>query len=186
MLAQEALSRSNGKYVEAVAALALGMAGGGQAAQGLVNDLERRFPEDTLVKFNYLPAIRGAVALERNNSSNAIEELQTARLYELGETDMPLSVVYIRGKAYLASGQGREASVEFQKILDHRSIVHIREECDMPFDALAHLGLARAYALQGNSQKARSAYQGLLNLWQDADPDLPVLQQAKAELRRIQ
>ena len=110
----------------------------------------------------------------------AIEVLQAATPYELGSWYIKAYPVYVRGEAYLAAHQGGGAAAEFQKILDHRGIV--RNE---PIGALAHLGLARAYALQGNTPKARSAYQDFLALWKDADPDISILRQAKAEYAKL-
>jgi tetratricopeptide (TPR) repeat protein len=173
-----ALRVSADRDVEAVGAIALALAGDTPEAQRLADDLAKRFPDDTLVKFNYLPTIRGSIALAKNAASKTIEELQTASPYELGTVPCELSLmsVYIRAQAYLLTHDGSAAAAEFQKILDHRGVV-ITE----PIGALAHLGLGRAYALQGDRAKARIAYQDFLSLWKEADADIPVLQEAKAE-----
>lgn len=169
---------------------ALALAFGGVAEQArierLADDLARRFPEDTMVQFNYLPSIRAQLALNRKDSSKAIEALHAATAYELGAPGSgpftpALHPVYVRGEAFLAMHQGREAATEFQKILDHRGVVF-----NEPIGALAHLGLARAYALSGNTAKARTKYQDFLALWKEADPNIPILRQAKAEYARIQ
>lgn len=147
----------------------------------LMNDLTRRFPEDTVVRFNYLPTIKALVEIKLGNPANAIEIMEAARPYELGSPSnisMSLSMypVYVRGLAYLSAKQGLQAVAEFQKILTHRGIVQTE-----PIGSLAHLGLARAYAMQGDSVKAKAAYQDFRKLWNDADPDIPILKQAKAE-----
>jgi hypothetical protein len=125
--------------------------------------------------------------LIHNDSAKAIEELQSSASYELGSEgsiaaiNTSLYPVYVRGEAYLSAHKGREAEVEFQKILDHSGIVS-----NSPIGALAHLGLGRAYAMQGDSVKAKAAYQDFLTLWKDADPDIPILKQAKAEFAKLQ
>jgi hypothetical protein len=173
-----ALRVSADRDVEAVGAIALALAGDTPEAQRLADDLAKRFPDDTLVKFNYLPTIRGSIALAQNAASKTIEELQTASPYELGTAPCELSLmsVYIRAQAYLLTHDGSAAAAEFQKILDHRGVVMTE-----PIGALAHFGLGRAYTLQGDRAKARIAYQDFLSLWKEADADIPVLQEAKAE-----
>ena len=184
--AAAALTLSNGREVQYGAALALALAGDAPRAQTLANDLAKRFPADTVVLFNYLPTIRALLALRRNDSSKAIETLQAAAPYELGSSGTSsfapsLYPVYVRGEAYLVAHQGGEAAAEFQKILDHRGIV-----VNGPIGALAHLGLARADVLQGDIAKATAAYQDFLTLWKDADPNIPILIEAKAEYARLQ
>ncbi len=180
-----ALGRTAGRDVQYGAALTLAYAGDDGRAQALNDDLGKRFPEDTLVQFNYLPTLRAKLAVSQGNISEAIESLRTAAPYELGVPYGPygwtaLYPVYVRGEAYLAAHQGSEAAVEFQKILDHRGVVF-----DEAIGALAHLGLARAYALQGDTAKARAAYNDFLTLWKDADPDVPILRHAKAEYAKL-
>jgi TolA-binding protein len=182
--AAAALGLSAGRDVQYGAALALAFAGDTTKAQALVDDLANRFPEDTLAQFNYLPTIRAQLVLSRHDSSKAIETLQAVAAYELGTPGffrfLSLYPVFVGGEAYLAAHQGSEAAVEFQKILDHRGVV-----VNEPIGALAHLGLARTYVLQGNTAKARAAYQDFLTLWKGADPDIPVLIAAKAEYAKL-
>jgi serine/threonine protein kinase/Flp pilus assembly protein TadD len=186
--ATAALALSTGRDVQYGAALALAFAADTSRAQVLADDLNKRFPEDTIVQFNYLPTIRAQLALDRNDSPKAIEILQPAAPYELGSLTrasvfnfMSLYPVYVRGQAYLAGHQGSAAANEFQKILDHSCVVLME-----PIGALAHLGLARAYALSGDAAKAKSAYKDFFTLWKDADPDIPILQEAKAEYAKLQ
>jgi eukaryotic-like serine/threonine-protein kinase len=179
---------SNGRDVQYGAALALGLTLDSSLAQTLANDLEKRFPEDTFVKFSYLPALRALFALNRNEPLKAIEFLQAAAPYELGWQASgsagfvgSLYPIYVRGDAYLAAHQGARAAVEFQKILDHRGIVGAD-----PIGALARLQLARAFVQAGNVTNAKSAYQNFLALWKDADPDIPIFKEAKAENAALQ
>jgi serine/threonine protein kinase len=180
--ATSALKRSSNRDVLYFAALAFAYSNEEARAQALMGDLNKRFPEDTIVQFNYLPTLRARLALNKGKAADAIENLRITSPYELGiSTDGPfvwsvMYPVYVRGEAYLAARQGREAATEFQKIVDNRGLV-----VNQPIAPLAHLGLARAYALQGDTAKAKAAYHDFLTLWKDADPDIPVLQQAKAE-----
>ena len=185
--AAAALGLSTGRDVKYAAALALAMAGDAARAQALAEDLAKRFPEDTLVQFNYLPTLHAQLALSRNDAAKAIEALQAAAPYELGDpteafTFLSLYPVYVRGEAYLAGHQETgAAAAEFQKILDHRGVVF-----NEPIGALARVSLGRAYAMTGDTAKAKSAYQDFLTLWKDADPDTPILKQAKAEYAKLQ
>ncbi len=186
--AAAALELSKDRDVEYGAAFALALSGDSSRSQTLANDLEKRFPEDSEVRFTYLPAIRALVALNHHEPARAIDLLQAAVPYDLGT---PLCsapgffgifyTIYVRGLAYLAAHQGAEAAAEFQKILDHRGIV-----VSDPIGALAHLQLGRAFALSGNKTKAKAAYQDFLTLWKDADPDIPILKQAQAEYAKLQ
>ena len=185
--AAEALRLSNGRDVEYAATFALVVAGDLRDSQSQADDLEKRFPEDTSVQFNYLPTLRALFALSRDEPRKAIELLQVAVPYELAVPAIEFDEffggfypVYVRGLAYLAARQGAEGASEFQKILDHRGIVSAD-----PIGALAHLQIGRAYALEGDTAKARVAYQDFLTLWKDADPDIPILKQAKAEYAKI-
>jgi serine/threonine protein kinase len=169
------------------AALVLAMAGDEAQAQSLADDLERDFPEDTSVRFYYLPTVRASLALNHGDTSKAIEFLQANVPFDLG---VPRSAtfayfgalypVYLRGQAYLAARQGVEAAREFQKILDHPGIT-----IGDAFSALARLGMARAYAMQGDTAKARQKYQDFLTLWKEADSEIPILKQAKAEYAQL-
>ena len=182
--ADAALFLAKDKDIEAMAALGLARAGDLRKAEALANDLTQNFPADTLVQHYWLPTIRAALELQRKNAARAIELLQAASAYELG-TAVPgfvtsLWPVYVRGQAYLVLGDGEAAVTEFQKFIYHRGLV-----ANFPLGALARLGLARAYALQGDTAKARTAYQDFLALWKDADPDIPILKQAKAEYAKL-
>ena len=174
-----ALGLSTSRDVEHGVAFALALSGDSSRSQTLADDLSRRLSEDTTVRFTYIPTLRAVLALNRNEPAKAIELLQTAIPYELGAGT--LYPAYVRGEAYLAARQGREAAVEFQKILEHRGIV-----VSDPIGALAHLQLGRAYAVSGDKTNAKTAYQNFLALWKDADPDIPILKQAKAEYARLQ
>jgi eukaryotic-like serine/threonine-protein kinase len=182
-----AMVRSRERDAQYGAALAFAYAGNDKRAQMLTDDLGKRFPEDTLVQFNYLPTLRAKLAVNRRNASEAVEILRAATPYELGGTTAStylwnaLHPVFVRGEAYLATRQGSQAVAEFQKILNHRGIV-----LNQPIGALAHLQIGRAYAMQGESAKAKAAYQDFLTLWRDADPDIPILKQAKAEYAKLQ
>jgi eukaryotic-like serine/threonine-protein kinase len=134
------------------------------------------------MQFNSLPTLRAQFVLSRDKGSNAIELLERAIPYEYSDYGLgALYPAFFRGQAYLAQHQGREAATEFQKIVDHRGVV-----MNDPIGALARLGLGRAFELQGDTPKARAGYQDFLALWKDADPDVPILKQAKAEYAKIQ
>ena len=186
--AMAALELSKGRDVEYGAAYALALSGESSRSQALADELERRFPEDTSVQFSYLPALRALFALNHGDSSKAIDVLQISAPYDLAVTGIDLLgffgnlyTAYVRGEAYLAAHQGAEAAAEFQKILHHRGIVFAD-----PVGAEARLRLGRALALSGDKTKAKTAYQDFLTLWKDADPDIPILQQAKTEYARLQ
>jgi DNA-binding winged helix-turn-helix (wHTH) protein len=168
-------------------ALALAYTGHADQAQALAADLGKRFPQATVVQFNYLPTLRAKLALLHSDPQEALVTLRAASPHELGLPALNfynwpnLYPVYVRGEAYLAAHQGSEAAAEFQKIVDHRGIV-----LNEPIGALAHLQLGRAYALQGDTAKSRAAYQDFLTLWKDADLDIPILREAKAEYAKLQ
>jgi len=167
-------------------ALALAYAEQADGARGVAEDFNRTFPEDTIVQFNYLPSLRAKLALLSSNPQEALDALHVAAPYELGLPaynlyNWPnLYPVYVRGEAYLAAHRGREAAAEFQKIIDHRSIV-----LNEPIGALAYLQLGRAYVVQGDDTKAKASYQHFLALWKDADPDIPIYRQAKLEYAKL-
>jgi eukaryotic-like serine/threonine-protein kinase len=180
-----ALTFSTGRNAKLFTALALARAGDATHAQALADELNRQFPSHTLLQRYWLPTIRGSIALARKNPAKALDALQQVS-YELGDADAGtlagnLYPVYVRGQAYLGARQGKEAAAEFQKFLDNRSIV-----LNSPLGALAHLGLARAYSLQGDTANAREAYLGFLALWKDADPNIPILKEAQAEYAKLQ
>ena len=168
-------------------AVALALAYTGDGSQGLADNFNGSFSENTVVQFNYLPTLRARLALNHANPQQALDALEVAAPYELGLPTLwfynwpNLYPVYVRGEAYLSAHQGKEAAGEFQKILDHRGLV-----LNEPIGALAHLQLGRAYAMQGDTAKARAAYQDFLTLWKDADPDIPILREAKAEYAKLQ
>jgi hypothetical protein len=180
----------------AEAALAFALAGDTTRAESLAQDLGKRFPLDTQMHSLWLSAIQAQLALDRKNPALALNALQAASTIELGQIPFVnnfscLYPVYVRGEAYLASGQGSSAAAEFHKILDHSGIVW-----NCWTGALAHLGLARANALEARTSqgadadaartRALAAYKDFLTLWKDADPGIPVLKQAKAEYAKLQ
>lgn len=180
--AKEALALSRVRDVESIAALVLALAHDDTGAQSLADDLTKRFHESTLVEVDYVPCARALLELHRADAPKALEYLEVTAPYELGDPDGSngLLPVFLRGQALLMSRRDREAEVEFQKILDHRGIV-----LDSPIGALAHLEIARAFNMQGETAKARAAYRDFLNIWKNADPDNPILKQAKAESARL-
>jgi tetratricopeptide (TPR) repeat protein len=176
-----------GREVSYAAAFALAIADDVPQSRALAEELAREFPEDTFVHYMYLPALRALLAVDARDPAAAIQALQIASRYDLALGGVGftgrfggLYPIYVRGLAYLAARQPVEAAAEFQRILDHRSIVLVD-----PMDAMARLQLARALALSGDTVKAKSAYNDLLALWKNADPDIPVLKQARAELARL-
>jgi len=167
--AQAALALSTGREVEGISAIALGVAGDVAQATRLAADLAKRFPEGTRTQF-HVTTIHAATALQEGSATKAIEALAPSAPYELSSSGRPLYPVYLHGVG----------ATEFQKILDHRGIV-----LNSPIGALAHLQLGRAYAMQGDTAKAKAAYQDFLALWKDADPDIPILKEAKAEYAKL-
>jgi tetratricopeptide (TPR) repeat protein len=183
-----ALELSKGRDVEYTAALGLAFSGDSSRSERLADDLERRFPEDTFVKFTYAPVLRALTALERAKPEESVERLQVALRYELAANGLDfnhyylggLHSAYVRGEALLAAHRYPEAAAEFQKLLDHRGIVGVD-----PIGALAHLQLGRTFSLSGDTGKAKAAYQDFFTLWRDADSDVPLLKSAKAEYDRL-
>ncbi len=166
--------------VRTLAALTLARAGDLVASEKQVAELDKSFPLNTMVQRYRLPTIRAAISLQRKSPNQALELLQAASAIELGDTGNLLPV-YVRGEAYLMLHDGNHAAAEFQKFLDHRGLVS-----NSPIAAIARLGLARSYALQNEAAKAKAAYQDFLILWEDADADIPILKQAKAEFAKLQ
>ncbi len=177
--ANAAMKLAPNRDVRAMAALALARAGDTAEAERLAKELDTAFPLDTLVQRYRLPSIRAAVALQRGNPEQAIEWLRVTSGIELGDAGYLLPA-YLRGEAYLRLRDGKAAAAEFQKFIDHYGLVG-----NFPWGALARLGLARAYVEQGDSAKARAAYQDFLTLWKYADPDVPIYIEAKAEYARL-
>ncbi len=183
--AGEALALAPGRDVKVEAALALARGGDVTAAEKLVHALNQEFPLDTLMQNYWLPTVRGAIALQRHDSAQAIAILHASIPYELADPP-PFSAgtmypVYLRGEAYLRARNGELAAAEFQKILDHPGVI-----VNFPLSALSHLGLARARALSHDKAGSRTAYQDFFALWKDADSDIPILNQAKAEYAKLQ
>ena len=176
-------SGTSSYVVQVQAALALARSGDSSHALAAVQALEKQFPSDTMVNNYWGPTIRAAVALNQKNPHAAIEALQATAPYELGSPPSSLAnlyPVYLRGLAYLEAGQGQDAAREFRKIIDHRGVI-----LNFPTAALAHLQLARAQLMMGDTENARKSYQDFLTLWKDADQNLPILKQAKAEYGRL-
>jgi tetratricopeptide (TPR) repeat protein len=171
--------------VKVLAALASARVGDTARAKAIIVALEKSDPLNTVLKLYWLPTLKAAMELNGGNSAQALESLEAAAPYELGEPpptqEGTLYPAYLRGQAYLLSNNGPASAAEFQKFLDHRGVV-----INFPLGALAHLGLARAYALSGDTAKARTAYQNFFALWKDADPDIPILKEAKAEYVKLQ
>jgi eukaryotic-like serine/threonine-protein kinase len=186
-LVADSLATMNGRDAQYVAGLALALVGDSTRAKSLADDLDKRFPDDTIVRFNYSPTLRAQLALgPPGDGAKAVEILAATSPYELGVPGTNtlrtnLYPVYVRGEALLASHQGSAAAAEFQKILDWPGVV-----VNEPIGALAHLGLARSYALAGDTSKSRAAYNDFFSLWKDADPNIPVLLQAKSEYAKLQ
>jgi eukaryotic-like serine/threonine-protein kinase len=182
--AQSALATIKGKHGEGFSAIAFALAGDVANANSAIEDLAKRFPQNTAVQTRYLPMARSALALNSGNAQAAIEALSLATPYELGHTNedftFALYPIYFRGQAYLGAKNGVVAAGEFQKILDHASVIG-----NEPIGALAHLGIARAWLLSRDTAKAKSEYQSFFTLWKDADSDVPLLIQAKAEYAKL-
>jgi tetratricopeptide (TPR) repeat protein len=185
--AARALALGRGREVDYAAAFALALSGDLSKSRALAEDFAREFPEDTSVQSLYLPTLRALFSLDAHDPAAAIQTLQTASRYDLALGAIGfigrfggLYPIYVRGMAYLAANQHTEAAGEFQRILDHRSIVLVD-----PMDAMARLQLARALALSGDTVKAKTAYNDLLTLWKNADPDIRVLKEAQAEYGRL-
>ena len=150
----------------------------------LVEELQKSYPAHTMLKLYWLPTINAAIEIGKGNSSQAVADLEPAGPYELGEAGTFINYLYpayVRGQAYLLAHNGTAAAAEFQKLLDHRGIV-----ANFVTGSLAHLQIGRAYAMQGDTEKAKAAYADFLALWKNADPDIPILKQAKAEYAKLQ
>jgi tetratricopeptide (TPR) repeat protein len=185
--AMAALELSKGRDVQYAAGLARALSGGSSRPEALAGDLEKRFPEDTFVKFTYAPVLRALAALGRDKPADSVERLEITLRYELAVNGLSFSFylsglysAYVRGEAFLAAHRYPEAAAEFQKILDHRGLVGAD-----PIGALAHLQLGRVFVLSGDRTKAKAAYEAFLALWKDADPDVPILRSAKAEYEKL-
>jgi tetratricopeptide (TPR) repeat protein len=180
----KALTLSPGRDVKVLAALTLARLSDAARAKPLVEELGRTYATNTLIKLYWLPTLNGAIEIGKNNSSQALVDLEPAVPYEVGWGGSFINYVYpgyVRGQAYLLAHNGVAAALEFQKLLDHRGIV-----TNFVTGSLAHLQIGRAYAMAGDSKKAESAYKDFLTLWKDADPDIPIYKQAKAEYAKLQ
>ena len=180
-----ALALAPGRDVKMLATLALAKAAEPDRAKSIVAELEKSYGSQTVMKVYWLPTIRAAMELSSNNARQALVLLEAAAPYDLGAPP-PFQVgtlypAYLRGQADLAAHDGSSAAVEFNKFLEHHGIV-----INFPLGALAHLGLARAYAMSGDTTKAKTAYQDFFALWKDADPEIPILKEAKAEYAKLQ
>jgi tetratricopeptide (TPR) repeat protein len=185
--ANAALDLSQGRDVQYAAGLALALSGHSSRSEALAGDLEKRFPEDTFVKFTYAPVLRAVAELRQGKPAHAVQRLEIAHRYELAANGLSFSFylgglhsAYVRGEAFMVGRRYAEAAAEFQKLLDHRGIVGLD-----PIGALALLQLGRVCSLSGDNAKAKGAYDAFLTLWKNADPDIPILKQANAEYARL-
>ena len=186
--AMAALELSRGRDVEYMAGLALALSGDASRSNALAADLEKRFPEDTIAKFDYVPVLRALSALRSGKPAESVERLQTALQYELAANGLNfnhfylggLHSAYVRGEAFMAEHRYAEAATEFQKILNHRGLVALD-----PIGAAAHWKLGRAYARAGDNVRAKASYQDFLALWKDADADIPALKEARSEYAEL-
>jgi hypothetical protein len=175
-----ALALSSGRDVKVQAALTLARIGDVAQARALVEDLQKNYPTNTLLKFYWLPSINAAIEINRGNGSRALGLLEPTAAYELAG-NMQLYPAYLRGQAYLLANNGTAAAAEFQKLVDHKGIV-----LNFVTGSLVHLQIGRAYALAGDTAKAQAAYRSFFSLWKDADPSLPILKESKAEYAKLQ
>jgi len=182
--AKNAVTLSSGKEVLALAGIALGLAGDSVESARLAHDLNRRFPQDTVVQSNLLPAVLLAAALHDRDATRLNQQVESRPPYELGQVSISVTfslyLSYLRGQAYLTANRRAEAAREFQTILDHPGLVR-----NAPIGALAHNGLAHAYASNDNTSKSKAAYEDFFALWKDADSDVPILRQARAEYENL-
>ena len=180
--ADAALALASSRDIETLSALAYARSGDASRAQSLADKLNKDYPANTLTQSYYLPAIHALLEISRNSPDKAIDDLRSAAPYDMGG-GVPIGglyTAYVRGQAYLEARKGTEAAAEFQKLIEHRTFVG-----NFPVGALAHLGLGRAYALQGDTARARAAYQDFFGIWKDADADIPILVAAKAEYAKL-
>jgi serine/threonine protein kinase/tetratricopeptide (TPR) repeat protein len=179
----KALALSRGRDVSTASGLTLARSGDHAGAKGIMLELQKNDPSNTFLNVYWLPLVGATTALQRGNSSQALGLLESAKVYELGDAGGSINYLYpayVRGQAYLQAHHGTQAVAEFQKLLDHRTIVG-----NFPTGALAHLQIGRAYAMSGDISKAKSAYENFFALWKDADPDIPILRQAKTEFAKL-
>jgi predicted Zn-dependent protease len=185
--ASKALRMPHDREVQYGAALALALSHEASRAEALVDDLQRRYPEDSSVRFSYVPSVRAVLAMDRQQPDRALEALQIAVPHEFGVPPSSVSglfgalyPIYFRGEAYLAARRGTEAAAEFRKIVDHPAITPAD-----PIGAISRLQLARALRATGDVAAAKAAYEAFLTLWREADPDVPLLKAARREATRL-
>jgi len=179
-----ALALSPGRDVKVVAALTLARAGDTPRAKTMAEELEKNYSTNAMLKLYWVPTVHAAIELGEGNSSQAMMDLEAAAPYELGQGEMFINYLYpayVRGQANLLAHNGAAAATEFQKLLDHKGIV-----VNFVTGSLAHLQIGRAYAMAGDTAKAKAAYQDFFNTWKDADSDIPILKEAKAEYAKLQ
>ena len=176
----QAQKLSHGQDVATLSAVALVQIGSVNQAEALCHELDKQWPEDTIVQKYWLPAIRAEIDLRQARPSKAIDDLGVATPLEFANPVPPLYPAYVRAQAYLAMGNDPRAATEFRKLTDRPGLV-----LNYPLGALAHLGLARAYKSTGDLQNSRQAYLDFLSLWKDADPDIPILKEAKIEYAKL-
>ena len=182
-----ALSLASARDLKMLAALALARSGDSTRPQKIADELEKENPLNIMIIGYWLPTIRASIEIDHNNAERAVQTLQVSAPYDLASPNPPVEFgswvypAFVRGEAFLKLHRGADAAAEFQKFLDHRGLI-----ANCPLGALAHLQLGRAYAMQSNNAKAKAAYKDFLTLWKDADPDIPILKQAKAEYTRLQ
>jgi tetratricopeptide (TPR) repeat protein len=178
-----ALAMSPDRDVKMLAALALARSGETAQAKSIAEELKRGYPTDIMLQLYWLPTIDASIELNKGNSPQALVYLEAAAPYELGDAGMFINCLYpayVRGEAYQVARNGRAAAAEFQKLLDHRGIV-----VNFVTGALAHLQIGRSYAMAGDTASAKAAYKDFFALWKDAEPDIPILTQAKAEYAKL-
>jgi eukaryotic-like serine/threonine-protein kinase len=178
-----ALAISPGKTAQILGPLSLARSGDARRAQALADELARQHPSDTMIQYYWLPTIRASIDLDNRDPAKAIEDLQAALPYDLGSPTPGIGLmypVYLRGLAFLQADHPDKAAAEFQKILDHKGIVQ-----NYLTGALAQLQLGRAQARKGDRDAARKSYESFLALWSDADPNVPVLVEAKLEFAKL-
>ena len=185
-LAEVAIAMANGRHIKVLVALTLARIGDTTRATELVRELEKSYPSDSLLKLYWLPTVKAAIALDVGNPSQALELLEVAKTYDYAASYPvlqlgPLYPALLRGQAYLSIHNGAAAAIEFQKVLDHSGVV-----VNLVTGVMSRLQLARAYAMTGDLAKAKAAYKDFFTLWKDADPDIPILKQAKAEYAKLQ
>jgi hypothetical protein len=165
-------------------ALTLARTGDVPRAKALAAELEKSYPTDSIMKLYWLPTINAAIELNHGDSSQALEYLDAAAPYELGTADTMINYLYpayLRGQAYLVAHNGIAAAAEFEKLVDHRGVV-----LNFVTGSLAHVQVGRAYAMAGDTAKAKAAYRDFFTLWKGADPDIPILKEAKTEYPKLE